>query len=70
MAAQVAEFSKYVGWVLARPGSSRFFLGGFVDNYTVTIAHLVAVVAPASLPLPDKKTWKAHYELDMLMLDG
>jgi hypothetical protein len=26
--------------------------------------------APVSCPLPDQKLWKAHHELDMLMLDG
>lgn len=50
MAAQVTGIFAYVQWVLARPGNSRYYLGGFVDYYSAPVARLAVVVATSSFP--------------------
>lgn len=40
----------FVEWVLAKPGTSRYYLGGFTDFWSKSVAHLVGVVAMSSFP--------------------
>ena len=52
MAALMCGLKPYVTWLLARPGNSRYYLGGFLDYYSKSVAELIGIVATSAF-VPD-----------------
>jgi hypothetical protein len=50
LAAQICGTREFVEWLLRKPISSRFYLGGFLDCFTQDVVRLAAVVGTSSFP--------------------
>lgn len=39
-----------MSWIVRQPHNSRYYTGGFIDNYDAPAAHLISPVAMSSFP--------------------